>query len=89
MQNTKSCTAIIAKYHAMLERYARRFMVNKLMACTVVNESFEKLYVQGRLIDGPQLRQALQTTIRECWHEVDASMARAEQALGNSFQEKF
>lgn len=89
MQHMKSYTAIIAKYHALLERYARRFMVNKRMAYTAVQESFEKLYAQGRLAEGPQLRQALQTTIRECWQEIDASLARAEQVLGNSFKEQF
>lgn len=86
MQNMTSYTAIIAKYHALLERYARRFMLNKPMAYTVVKETLEKLYAQGRLIEGPQLRGSLKETMKECWEEIDASLARAEAALNKDRQ---
>ncbi len=86
MQHMTSYTGIIAKYHVLLERYARRFMVNKHMAYTAVKESFEKLYAQGKLVEGPQLRQALQTTIRHCWQEIDSALARAAIVLDNDFE---
>lgn len=86
MSKPGSYVYLIAQYHALLERFAYRYMYSKHMAYAVVKETFESLYEQGKLVPGPELRNLLKTTAIRCGQEIDAALARAEDALANSFQ---
>ncbi len=88
MKNTEPFVLIIGQYHQILERYARRYMVNKHMACSVVKEVFESMYAQGALTPSPQLRQLLKDNARRIWQEIDLGLERAEKALANHLLNK-
>ena len=81
MSNNPLFVLIVAQYHALLERYARRQLQHPHLAYSAVKEVFESLHEQGLLQFGPHLRSTLKIHTKNLCQQLDRSLLNAEKAL--------
>jgi len=87
-QSLAGVSLIIARYQTLLERYARRYMQNPQMANAVAKTALKRLCEDGKLKEGPALRQLLKQEVQTAWATVDRFYADKEAAMNEGLANK-